>query len=137
MKDLFNHYQDQPEPLKKICDKWQQKLETDGLDYKDCKSFLNEVEKIGFTFDYGLSAEPFNLRKIEPTNLNMLFVDLIRNFVHLITPEEQTKEAFLDTIKRNYDISNPRTQMFYQACQKSIFNTIRLNRTKDNILFNR
>jgi hypothetical protein len=65
MKDLFNHYQDQPEPLKKICDKWQQKLETDGLDYKDCKSFLNEVEKIGFTFEYGLDAEPFNLRKKE------------------------------------------------------------------------
>ena len=65
MKDLFEHYEDQPAYLKIICDKWQQKLEEDGLDYKNCKSFLNEVEKIGYTFEYGLDAEPFNLRKLD------------------------------------------------------------------------
>jgi len=73
---------------------------------------------------------------MEATNLNMLFIDQIRNFAHLVTPKKQTKEEFLDTIKRSYDISNPKTNLFYQSCQKSLFNTIRLNRTKDNILFN-
>ncbi|WNH10081.1 hypothetical protein [Thalassobellus suaedae] len=61
MKDLFEYYQDQPENLKKICDKWSEKI-NEGLTYKDCELFLNEVENIGYTFDYELSAEPFNLR---------------------------------------------------------------------------
>lgn len=64
MKDLFEHYQEQPEPLKAICDKWSDKECKEGLDYNDCKAFLQEVEAIGYTFDYGLDAEPFNLRKL-------------------------------------------------------------------------
>lgn len=52
-----------------------------------------------------------------PTNLNPLFIDQITSFAHLITPEPQTKEQFLNTVK-------------------STFETIRLNNTRSTILFN-
>lgn len=63
MTDLFQNYDLMPQNLKEICDKWF-KVQLNGFDYIDCKLFLAEVEKIGYTFEYGLDAEPFNLRKI-------------------------------------------------------------------------
>ena len=32
--------------------------------YEECERVLNKLEQIGYTFDYYLDAEPFNLRKL-------------------------------------------------------------------------
>ena len=61
--NLFEHYTEQPPELQKICNHWAEIQATDGLTYKDCKKFLDQVQEIGYTFDYELSAEPYNLRK--------------------------------------------------------------------------
>jgi hypothetical protein len=61
MEELFERY----EKLKATCNKWSKIENRKGLDYKDCEAFQKECEKIGFTFDFGLSAEPNNLRAIE------------------------------------------------------------------------
>jgi hypothetical protein len=74
---------------------------------------------------------------MKPTNLNPLFIDQIINFAHLIKPEPQTKEQFLKTISEAYDTRNPKTELFYQATQRSDFETIQLNRNRDSILFNK
>lgn len=63
MECLFENYENQSPELAKIVDKWQEKNEKKGLNYKDCENFKKEVEKIGYTFKYGLDAEPFNLVK--------------------------------------------------------------------------
>lgn len=73
---------------------------------------------------------------MKPTNLNPLFIDQIRNFAHLVTPETQTKNDFLATIKTNYSLDNPKTNLFFIACEKSEFETIKLNNNRDSILFN-
>lgn len=65
MKDLFEYYQEQPQELKNVLNQWQDRI-NNGLDYNQCAQLLREVEAVGFTFEYELSAEPFNLRKIEP-----------------------------------------------------------------------
>jgi hypothetical protein len=70
------------------------------------------------------------------TNLNPLFIDQLRSFAHLITPEPQTKNQFLQTIKSTYSLENPKTKLFYLAAEKSIFETIKLNTTRSAILFN-
>ena len=36
----------------------------DFITYTDNSEFLVKAEKLGYTFDYGLSSEPFNLRKL-------------------------------------------------------------------------
>ncbi|WP_312304111.1 hypothetical protein [Chryseobacterium sp.] len=74
--DLFEDYHLLPEELKAVCDKWQEKAEHLGLDYNDCEIFQKECEAIGYTFDYGLDAEPFDLR---PINLGQQLQDHITN----------------------------------------------------------
>lgn len=73
---------------------------------------------------------------LKATNLNPLFIDQITNFAHLVTANPQTKEQFLNTIKSAYSLSNPKTQLFYLAADKSTFETIRLCRVSNCILFN-
>lgn len=73
---------------------------------------------------------------MKPTNLNFLFQDQIRNFSHLVTSETQTKNDFLATIKQNYCLNNPKVNLFFIACEKSDFETIKLNNNRDSILFN-
>lgn len=63
MKDLFENPNEQPKKLKEICDKYSEIQTYKELDYIDCQNFLQEVKAIGYTFDYGLDAEPINLRK--------------------------------------------------------------------------
>ena len=65
MKDLFKHYEEQPEELQEICEHYSIKEQAQGLNYNDCATFQKEVEAIGYTFNYGLDAEPFNLRKLD------------------------------------------------------------------------
>lgn len=73
---------------------------------------------------------------MQQTNLNMLFQDQVANFAHLITPQPQTKGEFLETVKRNYDTANHKTNLFCQSIERSEFESIRLNDTRDAILFN-
>ena len=73
---------------------------------------------------------------ITPTNLNPLFIDQIANFAHLVTPEPQTKEQFLNTVKSTYSTGNGKTMLFYMATERSTFETIRLSNNREAILFN-
>jgi hypothetical protein len=77
-----------------------------------------------------------NTELIEPTNLNMLFCDLIYNFAHLVKVQAQTKKEFIEEVKKTYSTDNPKTALFVESIKQSTFNTIRLNRTKTSILFN-
>jgi hypothetical protein len=62
--DLFENYDKQPKELAEIVDFYMNKFNDGDYDYEDSKNFLNEVEAIGYTFDYGLDNEPYNLRPI-------------------------------------------------------------------------
>jgi len=73
---------------------------------------------------------------IEKVNINSLFAELITNFNFLLTRKKQTKAEFLQNIKDTYNVANPKTALFYQACERSEFKTVRLNLTKQSILFN-
>ena len=71
-----------------------------------------------------------------PTNLNMLFQQLIPNFAHLVGTNKVTKDEFLDKVKSTYSLDNPKTNLFYQSVVNSTFETIRLNDNRDALLFN-
>ena len=55
-----------PEELKAVCDKWQQRQCTKVLTITIVPFFRKNAETIGYTFDYGLDADPFDLRAIDP-----------------------------------------------------------------------
>jgi hypothetical protein len=60
--DLFEDYQDIPTKVQKVLDKYQEDIE-DG-DYKGLEKALKELEKIGYTFEYGLDGIAYDLRPI-------------------------------------------------------------------------
>jgi hypothetical protein len=59
--DLFEYYEYIPVNVQKVLDK--ANLEN-GLNYDELESLKDKIEKLGFTFDYSLDAEPYNLRKV-------------------------------------------------------------------------
>lgn len=62
--DLFEHYTELPTDLCAIIDKYAYSDNT----YETCESMLAEVKELGYTFDYDLDAQPYNLRKIGEEN---------------------------------------------------------------------
>ena len=69
-------------------------------------------------------------------NLNILFEELISGYAHLVTSKTMTKNDFMDAIKKTYSLENQRNKLFFMACEKSDFDTIRLSKNRDSILFN-
>lgn len=57
--DLFLNSEKQPENLRQII-----KSIPVEMDYSDLETLLKKVESIGYTFEYYLDAEPYNLRKM-------------------------------------------------------------------------
>lgn len=60
--DLFEDYDDIPENVQKVLDKHSDAFENE--DYKGLEKAKKELEKIGYTFEYGLDGEAYDLRKI-------------------------------------------------------------------------
>jgi predicted ABC-type ATPase len=58
--DLFDDYEDQPAEVQAILAKY----ELEDNDYNTLKDLQAELEGIGYTFEFGLDAEPFDLREI-------------------------------------------------------------------------
>lgn len=70
------------------------------------------------------------------TNLNPLLIDQIPNFAHLVTTRNQSKTDFLNKVKTTYSETNPKTNLFCIAVERSTFETIRLSEDRQSILFN-
>ena len=62
--DLFEHYERLPDNVQELYFSWGDRL-SDGAEYEDLKQMLLEFEELGYTFDYGLDAEPYDLRAID------------------------------------------------------------------------
>lgn len=58
--DLFDKYELLPPEGIAILDKY---ADFDNT-YEECEAMLKDFEAIGYTFDYYLDAQPYNLRKI-------------------------------------------------------------------------
>ena len=58
--DLFEDYEDQPQEVQKILSKY----EMEDFNYDVLQNLKAELEAIGYTMDFGLDAEPYDLRKI-------------------------------------------------------------------------
>lgn len=65
MIDLFEDYENIPANVKSILDEYE--LEEDA-DYNTLLELQNRLEDIGYTFEFGLDAEPFGLR---PSNVKI------------------------------------------------------------------
>jgi len=64
--DLFENYDQQPKILSDILNQYN----LENMTYKNCKEMLQKVNEIGYTFEYGLDAQPFNLKTKDMKNLS-------------------------------------------------------------------
>lgn len=62
--DLFEAYESIGPELKTILDKYEE-ASIDGFSYQELAAMLCEVEAVGYTFEYGLDAIPYNLKPIK------------------------------------------------------------------------
>lgn len=61
--DLFEHYEQCPADVREIAFDYAEQLERgDRCPYEICKEFLQDMESLGFTFEYGLDGVPYGLR---------------------------------------------------------------------------
>jgi hypothetical protein len=61
--NLFEDYKNIPKEVNAIIKKYNY---FEDATYKDLEECLKELETIGYTFDYYLDAQPYDLRKINP-----------------------------------------------------------------------
>ena len=59
MTDLFDHYDILPEPVKQVLESI-----NEDADYADLNEANLKLNEIGYCFEYGLDAIPYNLKKI-------------------------------------------------------------------------
>lgn len=58
--DLLEYHEMLPASVQIILIKFSEQ----GNDYETCSKLQDDLEELGFTIDYGLDAEPYNLRKL-------------------------------------------------------------------------
>jgi hypothetical protein len=58
--DLFEDYENLPSEVLTILEKFNSEI----LSYTNCENLISELEKIGYSCEYDLSGELFNLIKI-------------------------------------------------------------------------
>lgn len=58
-QDLFEHPEKLPKEIQNIIEKY---IDADLFTCDDTKALLKELQINGYTFDYGLDCQPFNLR---------------------------------------------------------------------------
>ena len=58
--DLFETPDLIPDNVKEILNTWDESINS----YTELSRIVDELNKIGYTFDYGLDASPFDLHKI-------------------------------------------------------------------------
>jgi hypothetical protein len=61
MKDMFEHYNELPIEVKSVLEKY---FEMENS-YEFCANLVEDLEKVGWTCDYYLDAEPYGLRPID------------------------------------------------------------------------
>ena len=66
MQDLFEAPELLPANVQEIVQKYGKQFASNGTDYKKCAKLVKDLEKLGYTCEYGLDAEPFNLQKLNP-----------------------------------------------------------------------
>lgn len=59
--DLFEHYDKLPKEIQYTIEKY---IDADVFTYEDCIALLKDLESKGYTFEYGLDAQPYNLKQI-------------------------------------------------------------------------
>jgi len=72
MEDLFEKdFSELPIEVQEVLSKYAY----DEFDYENCGNLVDDLNRVGYTCEYGLDAEPFGLRRLtkeEKNNINTI-----------------------------------------------------------------
>jgi hypothetical protein len=99
--DLFSTPELLPEQIKAILDSF----DCETLSYQDCQSMLAQMEKLGYTFEFGLDAVPFNLRISENQSIESMQSenDKVLNFIKEFQSKNDYNPKFLDQYNAKFN----------------------------------
>jgi|AntRauTorcE11898_2_1112593.scaffolds.fasta_scaffold03417_4 hypothetical protein len=92
--DLFEHYEHQSKALKAITEKFSAQIEeSEGDSYEVLKQFHYEVQQLGYTFDYGLDAVPYNFRQdVSLLDESVMHRESLIEHVKMVCPQGELDE---------------------------------------------
>lgn len=64
--DLFEHIETLPSEVREVV----MAFSEGDFEYTACEALEKSLKPLGYTFDWGLDAEPFNLRKLSQSERN-------------------------------------------------------------------
>lgn len=99
MVDLFEHPDKWPIQLTKVIEKYEEEM--DG-NYNVCNALVVDLEKIGYTCDYGLDAVPYNLRLREGNKTLVLTDQYSQIVVAAHCPVTEREQQSMELIVRAY-----------------------------------
>lgn len=71
--DLFECHEQLPGELQDLIARYSDLLETGEIDrYEVCREFLEKVQPLGYSFEYGLDGEPYGLRQTDAADFDEL-----------------------------------------------------------------
>lgn len=73
--DLFDFHEKLPKKVKDILSK---PIYNSVMTYARCKKLVKELEKVGYTCEYGLDASPYNLQKMTTKNSKSQKMELFK-----------------------------------------------------------
>jgi len=96
-----------PTEIEFLMTKYESQFE-EGLSYEQCREILKAFEKEGYTFDYGLDACPYDLKRIaKPKHFldSEEFYNLMQYYRHASGDDQQLVSQKFQMVK-NYIIDN-------------------------------
>jgi len=94
--DLFENIKDLPQEVREIIFQF----ENSKLSYEDCKILVHELEIHGYTCEYGLDFQPYNLQKLETTNETPEEMNTDKNILKGLIEDNQSKKVYIDYMVR-------------------------------------
>lgn len=123
MKDYFEHIEQTPAEVQEIVSEMQEYVEAGTFDpYTVMMMQLHKLQKIGWTFEYGLDAEPYELTPMSQPAIPIHVYEDIRDIVRayslgeLVTVYPPIKETGLEEYNcYKFDTTNKIDCNFYKS----------------------
>ena len=135
MVDLFEQYETLHQAVNDAIERF-----GEAEDYIQCEAFLAELKPLGYTFEYGLDAQPFGLRKVSITNSRVARRFLPLNSVgavldideKVVMPQGDTNNQFMQTPLDECIENNEWTESLSLCDRHKMYRTLQIAELKAN-----
>ena len=97
--DLFNNVKSLPQDVQNVLEKYNEDWE---YTYENCANMQDELEELGYTFDYYLDATPYNLRKMEYGGMMAMGGETFDDKVQSISKSLLERKKVAPSVQKDY-----------------------------------